>query len=76
MFPTLCMHPPELSVRDAQLIQTTTTTAAAAAGGGKRRLKELVAALFRQLLHHDVNIWKVIQIMGERGSLIMVLTRI
>lgn len=55
------MHPLELSVRDEQLILTT-----AAAAGGKRGLEELVTALFRQLLHHHVNIWKAIRIMGDK----------
>lgn len=54
------MHPLELSVRDEQLILT------AAAAGGKRGLEELVTALFRQLLHHHVNIWKAIRIMGDK----------
>lgn len=44
------MQPPELSVGDEQLILTTS------ASGGKQGLKELVAALRRQPLHHHVNI--------------------
>lgn len=63
VFPTLCMHPLELSVRDEQLILT---AAAAAAAAGKRGLEALVTALFRQLLHHYVNIWKAIRIMGDK----------
>lgn len=68
VYPTLCTHPLELSVRDEQLILT--------AAAGKRGLKELVTALFRQLLHHYLNIWKVKQIMGESVSTIMVATRV
>lgn len=64
VFPTLCMHPLELSVRDEQLILTT----AAAAAAGKRGLEELVTALFRQFLHHHVNIWKAIRIMGDKRA--------
>lgn len=55
------MHPLELSVRDEQLILT--TAAAVAVAAGQRGLEELVTTLFRQLLHHHVNIWKAKWIM-------------
>lgn len=57
------MQPLELSVRDEQLILAT----AAAGVGGERGLKELVTALLRQLLHYDVDIWKVIKIMRKKN---------
>lgn len=70
LFPSVCLsvistlgvHPLELSVRDKQLILT---TAAAAAVAGKRGLKALVTTLFRQLVHHYVDIWKAIRTMRK-----------
>ncbi len=54
-FPTQCVYPLELSVRDKQLILT---TAAGSVRANHRWLEYLTTALFRQLLPLHVHIWQ------------------